>query len=124
MTSRPIPRDEWAAFLDSFSRSHEGWLCALEITEENAPPVVAALDVPLAGMTLREHDGGCVISIDVGTRGATPINHVVREPVAIGVDMTEHGEDEGLHITAAHHTARLRFRVAALPETLDGIVLP
>ena len=28
---REIPRDEWAGFLDSFSRQHEGWLVRLEV---------------------------------------------------------------------------------------------
>ena len=31
MPTQDIPRTEWPAFLDTFSRQHEGWLTTVEI---------------------------------------------------------------------------------------------
>jgi hypothetical protein len=86
--------------------------------------MVEALDLPLLGMTCQHAgDGDYLISIELGARGKTLVNHVVSKPVDIGIAMTPHGEDEGLHFAASGQVTRLRFRVAALPDSLDGIVI-
>jgi hypothetical protein len=49
--------------------------------------------------------------------------HVVRAPTRVRLTQTDDGADEALEIDSQDGaTARLRFRVAALPEAVDGIV--
>jgi len=33
MPRREIPRDDWVAFFDNFSRQHYGWLSTVEVRE-------------------------------------------------------------------------------------------
>ncbi|OLE50804.1 MAG: hypothetical protein AUG51_26320 [Acidobacteria bacterium 13_1_20CM_3_53_8] len=48
---REIPREEWAEFLDIFSRQHEGWLVTVEVLSEEIGAQVEAEGKPLEGIT-------------------------------------------------------------------------
>ena len=50
------------------------------------------------------------------------VAHVVRAPTRVRLTQTDEGADEALEIDSQDGaTTRLRFRVAALPEAVDGI---
>ena len=55
---REIPRDEWAGFLDSFSRQHEGWLVSLEVLGAEIGAQAEAQELPLEGVTAELRGGG------------------------------------------------------------------
>ena len=48
MPTREIPRDEWNAFFETFSKQHEGWLVILRSFADD------------------DRDGVCIAAIQVG----------------------------------------------------------
>jgi hypothetical protein len=66
---REIPRDEWAGFLDSFSRQHEGWLVSLEVLGAEIGAQVEAQGLPLEGITA-ELKGGNEDAVTIILGGA------------------------------------------------------
>ena len=50
MSSRLIPRDHWRQELDSLSRSHEGWIVRVAVTEPGGHSQLEVHDTPLQGV--------------------------------------------------------------------------
>lgn len=107
MATQEIPCSEWPAFFASFSRAHEGWLCSVA-----ASPYAPLREVAVAG------DGSIAIDLHAHMR------HVVHRPARVFNETDDRGADEGLRIeTRARDVVALRFRVAALPESVDGLAV-
>jgi hypothetical protein len=125
MPTCEIPRDQWSSALDSFSRRHDGWLATLEVSSGHSAPHDEAVDKPLIGIvTERGARGESTISILLGGTPRDHVAHVVRAPTRVRLVQTEEGADEALQIDSEDGaTTRLRFRVAALPEAVDGIAM-
>ena len=121
---REIPRDEWAEYLDSFSRQHEGWLVTVEVSGAEVGAQVEAQELPLQGVTAELKAGGeDAISITVGREGTERVTHIVTRPAHIRVEQAEDGSDMTLQIEAADGvTTLIRFRAVVLPEMVDGVV--
>jgi hypothetical protein len=72
MFMREIPRDEWVAFFDSFSRQHDGWLSTVEVREAEigAQTQNQWLEKALMGITadLTQQDGDVIRFAAVGSR--------------------------------------------------------
>ena len=125
MPGREIPRDEWVAFFDSFSRQHYGWLSTVEVREAEIGAQIKWLEKALMGITadLTEQDGD-VISILVGGKSDDHVAHIIRAPSHVRLKETQEGAHEALHIEAENGaTTLLRFRSPILSELVDGIVL-
>src|SRR5262245_31252074 len=103
MTLKEIPRSEWRHFLESFAHVHAGWLVTLADEEREAP--LEAVNVT---------DDEIVITL-----GESELDFVA--PRRVAVLTTEEGADAALEIDTAGARTRLTFRVAALPETVDGV---
>jgi hypothetical protein len=117
-----IPREDWADRLNAFSRMHEGWLVSLDVLgpEIGAQPEVDNL--PLLGVTADRvgHDG--TIAISVARSPAEHATHLVHRATHLHIEQTDEGADAALQVESADGTkAVLRFRAAALPETVDGV---
>ncbi len=125
MPAREIPRDQWTAFFDSYSRRHDGWLSTVEVLRAGSAASVEVVDKPLVGIAAEQADGReAAISILLGGRSDDHIAHIVQAPVCVRVAETPEGADEGLDIeTASGSTTRLRFRASVLAESLDGLVM-
>lgn len=124
---REIPRDEWVAFFDSFSRQHDGWLSTVEVREAEigAQTQIQWLEKALMGITadLTQQDGD-VISILVGGKSDDHVAHIIRAPSHVRLQETQEGAHEALHIEAENGaTTLLRFRSPILSELVDGIAL-
>jgi hypothetical protein len=121
---REIPRDEWAKFLDSFSRQHEGWLIRLEVLGAEIGAQVEAQELPLEGITAELKSGGeDVISIILGGGSRERVTHNITQPTHVRIEQTESGADMTLQIESRSGvTTLVRFRSAMLPEMVDGIV--
>jgi hypothetical protein len=120
---REIPRDEWAEYLDSFSRQHEGWLVTVEVLGEEIGAQVEAGEMALAGITADLKGGGDVISIILGKGATERVTHNIARPTHVRIEQAESGADMALQIESADGTATLvRFRSAVLPEMVDGVV--
>jgi hypothetical protein len=124
MRTLEISRGEWAAFFDSFSRRHEGWLATVEVLGEEVGAQTEARELPLVGVSA-ELKGGedDAVSIILGGARGDHITHTVTRPDRVRVEQAEGGADEALQIESADGSRTLlRFRSAVLPEMVDGIV--
>jgi Family of unknown function (DUF5335) len=123
MRTIEVPREAWARRLNEFTAIHDGWLVSLEVTgpEIGAQPQVDNL--PLLGVSADrvDHDGS--IAISVARSGAEHLTHIIRDVRHVAIEQTDEGADMAMQIEAGDGTiAILRFRAAALPETVDGLV--
>lgn len=122
MPTRRIPPEEWTSFLDSFSRSHAGWLTTLEIVSEKAPAQVEARNLPLEGVVGDTGGGEPRISIFLGWEGRTRLTHAVVSPTVLRFDQAETGADRGLEMVAGDGAKTiLRFASPSRPELVDGL---
>jgi hypothetical protein len=114
-----IPKRDWSDFCDTFSRRHEGWLVSTSVAQPRLTSVEIGHDQPLRGLTFDpDRDELTVI---LGPELSDHLDHTIRGPIAIWLEQTEEGADESLHIQSSGGETTLRFRVAALPEMVDGI---
>jgi hypothetical protein len=121
---REIPREEWAEFLDSFSRQHEGWLVTVEVLGSEIGAQVEAEEKPLEGITAELKDGGeGSISITIGLTPAEHVTHNIKAPTHLRIEQAKNGADLALQIESeGGATTLVRLRSAMLPEMVDGIV--
>ena len=123
MQTFEIPREAWVHRLNEFTTIHEGWLVSLDVLgpEIGAQPEIDNL--PLLGVSADrvDHDGTIVVSV---ARSVTEhFTHIIHAVARIYVERTDDGADAALQIESVDGTKTIvRFRVAALPETVDGIV--
>jgi len=123
-TTREIPREEWVDFFDGFGQQHSGWLVTLELLDRELGAQLVAENLPLRGISsdVQENDED-VILINVGETPDEHINHAIAGPVHVRLKQTAQGAHEALDIeTMSGATTLLRFRVTALPETVDGVM--
>jgi uncharacterized protein DUF5335 len=123
MSAHTVPRSEWESFLESFGRAHEGWLSSLEVARPGETAAVVAFEMPLVDVKLERSSAHAddVIAIGLRAPDGARVTHVMRKPIAVALDVAASGADAGMHIRSAADTMRLRFRVAAAPESLDGV---
>jgi len=124
MPTRDIPRTEWPAFLDTFSRQHEGWLTTVEVVTNGLGVHREVRDKPLTGISEdRKRGDPASISISAGELREDHVTHVVLHPSRVALELTQEGAHKGLRIESEDGEVTLvLFRAPALPETLDGMV--
>jgi hypothetical protein len=66
---KEIQREEWAEYLDSFSRRHEGWLATVEVPGVEVGARVEAQELPLRGVTAELKGGEGAITLILGAKG-------------------------------------------------------
>ena len=121
--TREIPRNEWSAFFDSFSRLHQGWLVTIEALGGDIGAQVEARELPLQGVSADlKGENESVISIMAGSGPQHHVTHNISAPTKVMLQQNEEGADEALEIESADKTITLlRFRLAVRPELVDGI---
>jgi hypothetical protein len=124
MQTKQIPKSEWPAFLDRFSRQHEGWLVKLEIFSPEIGAQVEETGLVLEGLTDEWVEAEInKIMIMAGNEPDAHITHSISHPTEVSVEQTDEGADMALSIKSADGTtALLSFRAAVLPETVDALV--
>ena len=124
MPTRDIPRAEWAAFLDTFSRQHERWLVSVEVLTSGLGAHREVRDKPLTGISEDRKSGDPArISISAGERPEDHVTHVISRPSRVALELTAEGAHKGLRIESEDgETTLVLFRSPALPETLDGML--
>ena len=108
MSLRKVPRAQWAGALERFSREHRAWLATV-LDVHGDVQAIRAEGLPLRAVAL-EDPGTLAIEFADGSPQVR-----VESPRVLRID------DTGLAIESAQGTTRLRFRVAALPQALDGL---
>lgn len=125
MQTRQIPKSEWPAFLDRFSRQHEGWLVKLEIFSPDLGAQVEATGLSLEGLTDEwdEAEGNTIMIMVAASELDDHLTHSISNPTAVTLEQTDEGADVALSIKSADGTAALlSLRAAILPETVDALV--
>ena len=124
MPTQDIPRTEWPAFLDAFSRQHQGWLTTVEVVATGLGVHREVREKPLTGISEDGKRGDLAsISISAGELPEDHVTHVVLHPSRVALELTEEGAHKGLRIESEDGEMTLvLFRAPALPETLDGMV--
>ena len=123
MRTIEIPVGDWSRALDQFSTLHEGWLVSLDLVAPTLGTQPEIRELPLVGVTAESNSLESIITIAAARRDGEHITHVVRSPRHVRIERTPEGADVALEVQSADGTAAiLRFRVAALPETVDGVV--
>lgn len=129
MKSTDITADQWPRFCEDFSRQHRGWLVttgtlerAHRIPEEELDDGSwhrTARDLPFSGLSLEPNHRDLVMMLGEGKLHISePIHQVTR----ICMLETDEGAHAGLRIEKSNGSGvLLRFRVAARPESLDGV---
>jgi hypothetical protein len=76
------------------------------------------------GITFEGGDGGNVI-IAAARAAGDQLTHTIHAPTRLWIERADDGADVALQIESADRAkAIVRFRAAALPETVDGVVRP
>ena len=113
-----VPPGEWESFLEHFSDQHGGWL--INIFDDRS---VIVNERRLKRIALDGGNGAHSIEIWTGGPAGDDLVHTVPTPTHLTFKQSSTGAHEGLDITSDNGTVTsLRFRVAARPETLDGIL--
>jgi len=110
---REIPRSQWPAFFDQFSRTHRAWLAELT-TGEPTPDTdrAGASTRPLRSITPFVHNDR-VVHIDIRFQDDEPGHEPLRihAPVSARVEETTEGTAQELAIVDAKgNSIHLRFR--------------
>ena len=125
MQTVEIPHEAWVRWLNEFTNIHEGWLVSLDIlsAELGAQPEIDNL--PLLGVSADRIDHDGTIAVSVARSASQHFTHIIEAVARISVERTDDGADVALQIESTDGTRTiLRFRAAALPETVDRIVRP
>jgi hypothetical protein len=115
-----VPREQWSAFLHSFSGRHRGWLALVEHSEPTGTTATAAQ--PLFEV-MEERDGPDVSAIRIlfAPVSGAPEGRL-HKPTRVSVDRTSEDTERGLEIVDEEGVrTRVSFRATAKPETLDGL---
>jgi hypothetical protein len=121
---REVPRDEWAEYLDGFSRQHEGWPVTVEVVGAEVGAQVEAEALPLQGVTAGLKAGGeDAITVIVGVGLTGRVTHTVSRPAHVRVEQSESGADMTLQIESSDGVATLvRLRPPLLTKTAGGVL--
>jgi hypothetical protein len=121
MSSRTIDRQEWRAFVDAFSRRHDGWLVSVAFEPGAGNRHYLARDVPLRGVIakLNDHSGSMMVFTGDTVPHAT---HSVKRPISLAVEETAEGAEAELTITDDRGARTIiEFRSPMRPELVDGV---
>ena len=121
MLTVEIPREAWVEQLNEFTAIHEGWLVSVDVLapEIGAQPEIVNLPLLAVSADRIDHDGAIAVSVLSATEHLT---HMIHGVTRIYIERADDGADAALEIESVDGTRTiLRFRVTALPETVDGI---
>lgn len=113
MSLRKVPRAQWAGVLERFSREHRAWLATV-LQVQGDVQATRAEALPLRSIELQ--DPACL-----AIRFADDSEVRIEAPRVLRLDETAEGADRGFDVESPEGVTRLRFRVTAAPEALDGI---
>ena len=123
MQTVEITHADWARRLNEFTAVHDGWLISVDVLSPETGAQRQIDNLPLLGVSADRinHDGS--VAVSVARPGGAHFTHVIREVKRIYIEQTNDGADAGLQIESGDGTKTIvRFRVAALPETVDEFV--
>jgi len=122
MRTVEIPSEFWVPWADGFSLIHKGWLVSLDVLDPEIGAQPEIDNLPLIGVSAEGADHDRRISVSVGRSATEHFTHSIHDVTRLYVERTDEGDDAALEIESVDGARTvLRFRVTALPETVDGI---
>ena len=122
MRTIEIARNDWVPWLNQFTQVHDRWLVSVEVLRPDLGAQVELDTLPLIGISADRIDHDGTIAISVARARALHFTHVIHAVKRIFVEQTDTGADAALQFEAQDGSRTVvRFRVAALPETVDGV---
>ncbi|HZQ51293.1 MAG TPA: DUF5335 family protein [Bryobacteraceae bacterium] len=94
---REIQLNELRPALDQFSKTHQGWMAALQDSDEVVKQTEAR-DLPLLGISADSHDGENDIVIMLGDRPERHVTHVIHRPAHVRIEDHLEGKEETIDI--------------------------
>lgn len=110
---RQVEQTQWESFLAGFAREHDGWLVSVVSSD-------GTRHGRLRGVKLEEVGGVRHVVVTL-TDGDTE-RLAVRSPTRILLDESAERAHRSLAIEGESECLRMTFRVAILPEMVDGIL--
>ncbi len=86
MPTREIPREQWRAFCDDFSRKHRGEKVVVEVLDRERGPQREADHLPFVGISADEKAGENVIAVMTGGQPRDNEEHLINNPKHLRVD--------------------------------------
>jgi hypothetical protein len=122
MLGREIPREEWARFLDTFSKQHEGWIANVEAVDRRLGDQEESTRLPLVGISA---DKGRQprIELIVGGRPEAHLTHTINGVKRIWLKPPEEPAHEAIEVEAEDGTITL-LTFQHVPPTQPGRQLP
>ncbi len=134
MNQTEIYRPQWKTFCDRFSRQHRCWIAnlsvggveaslALEIEPDEVEQQMRCLSrsAPFQNLAVDPNYGSPTLSVTLGAPPKAAV-YWIDDPLRLLFLRNAEGAHEGLMVeNRCGQATLLRFRSAALPETLDGI---
>jgi hypothetical protein len=122
MLTVEVPRADWARTLAAFTAVHDGLVVSVDLLgpDIGSQPIISNL--PLLGVSAGQDDA---IVISAASSPTDHVTHIVRAVTRLYIERTDDGADVALGLPSTDGTETiLRFRIVALPETVDGIARP
>ena len=120
-----VPAAEWGHFLKSFSIQHSGWIVNVFTVsaEKKYQRIFHVIGRQLRHMRIDWNCRRPEVQISLAGQGGDLLIHRVPDPTRLVLKQDSEGAHEGLDVTSADGSVtRVRFRVPARPETLDGVL--
>lgn len=117
-----IPPQEWTSFLNSFSRQHQDWLATISVGQLNEQKTEVH-ERKLEGISSDHLTARDEIFVSFDQPDSGHLTHPIKNPTKVIFRRDPEAAHEGIDINSADGTlTSIRFRIAARPETLDGVV--
>jgi hypothetical protein len=92
-----VPRDQWQAFFESFSREHENRVISVEVAS-GIGRVFEVEQLALKGISIDHADGNERIYVQMGDHSQEHVTHMVKSPTSVRLTA---GPQEELDIASA-----------------------
>lgn len=124
MRTREIPRTDWVAFFDNYSREHEGWPMTLEVFGPDIGDQIEERELALEGVTAELAEAGDKVEIMIGAAPDGHITHSITAPNQVSLEQTDEGRDLVLAIKGADGAMTLvRFLPMKLPFMPEAVAV-
>ncbi len=120
MPDSTIPPEQWARFLEAFTRRHMGWLVRLETHDVQTGENVCSRYKPLQLIELDTEDTkNPRINVTVNSEHKL-IKHILFRPSRLTLKLSDDGAEESLNIESLNTSTTIRLRAAVLPHLVDA----
>lgn len=89
MEGRVIPTEEWAGFIDDFSRLHEGQQVTVDVLDAEKGARHIVQNAPLMGISIDTRTHPASLEIATGDMEAGLVRHVVDTPATIYLESVQ-----------------------------------